>query len=301
LGLDVNAIRFILDARAGGASFERVATIGRQTLQIDRDTLAGLLTAYGMPTTADDAARILAEAGNFCEPLLKYIGACEIDSIDFSPYQDASCLHDMNDPIPPALKNRFSVVIDGGSLEHVFNFPRAIANCMEMTQAGGRYLATTPTNNFMGHGFYQFSPELYYRVFSPENGFVVERMVIYEECWPFVWHDVLDPEQVRRRVTLINRYPTYLLVQGRRVEVVAPFARAPQQSDYVVIWQESTGGTRRSVPATNGESPTGLRRAIRVGVGRLVPEALKASYRRIRQGKNPFDPRLFKKVERSLL
>jgi hypothetical protein len=32
----------------------------------------------------------------------------------------------------------------------------------------------------MGHGFYQFGPELYYRAFSEENGFQVERLELQE-------------------------------------------------------------------------------------------------------------------------
>ena len=77
----------------------------------------------------------------------------------------------MNLPIGDDLKRKFSVVIDGGTLEHVFNFPVAIKNCMQMLDVGGHFFVHTMANNFMGHGFYQFSPELFYRVFSPENGF----------------------------------------------------------------------------------------------------------------------------------
>ena len=69
------------------------------------------------------------------------------------------------------LKNKYTLVIDGGCLEHIFNFPVAIKNCMEMLQEGGHFIGITPANNLMGHGFYQFSPELYFRIFSKENGF----------------------------------------------------------------------------------------------------------------------------------
>src|SRR5438477_418150 len=79
--------------------------------------------------------------------------------------------HDMNEPIPDKFKETYTAVLDGGSLEHVFNFPVAIKNCMEMVKVGGHYLAITPANNFFGHGFYQFSPELYFTVLSKENGF----------------------------------------------------------------------------------------------------------------------------------
>ena len=117
------------------------------------------------------SAPCTAGSGGYAEEFLKRLGAKETISIDASAYEGASLVHDMNLPIGDDLKRRFSVVIDGGTLEHVFNFPVAIKNCMQMVDVGGHFFVHTMANNFMGHGFYQFSPELFYRVFSPENGF----------------------------------------------------------------------------------------------------------------------------------
>ena len=83
-------------------------------------------------------------------------------------------------------------MLDSGSLEHVFNFPIAIANCMALTEVGGHFVAITPANNWCGHGFYQFSPELFYRVLCAENGFRVERMIV-AECPDGTWLEVADP------------------------------------------------------------------------------------------------------------
>ncbi|WP_051358088.1 hypothetical protein [Rubidibacter lacunae] len=107
---------------------------------------------------------------------MKFLGAESIDSFDYSGYEGATCEHDFNQPISEDYHARYTVAIDGGTLEHVFNFPVAIANCMRMVEVGGHYLGLTPSNNLMGHGFYQFSPELYFRVLSPENGFSIEKM-----------------------------------------------------------------------------------------------------------------------------
>ena len=51
---------------------------------------------------------------------------------------------------------------------------------MEMVKRGGHFIGVTTLNNFCGHGFYQFSPELYYRVFAPGNGFEVVKMYVCE-------------------------------------------------------------------------------------------------------------------------
>lgn len=53
----------------------------------------------------------------------------------------------MNLPVPEVHKDSYTAVLDGGSLEHIFNFPVAIKNCMEMLKVDGQYLGITPVNN----------------------------------------------------------------------------------------------------------------------------------------------------------
>ena len=111
------------------------------------------------------------------------------------------------------------------------NFPTALRNCLDMVAVGGHFLGVTPANNLMGHGFYQLSPELYARVFQEENGFCLEKMVIYE-LGKSAWYEVIDPAQAGRRVILQNRRPTYLGVWARKIRQAEVFCRVPQQSDY---------------------------------------------------------------------
>ena len=40
-----------------------------------------------------------------------------------------------------------------------------------MVKLGGHFIGVYPIDNFCGHGFYQFLPELFFRCFSQENGF----------------------------------------------------------------------------------------------------------------------------------
>ena len=131
-------------------------------------------------------------------------------------------------------------MIDGGTLEHVFNFPMAIKNCMQMLDVGGHFFSHTMANNFMGHGFYQFSPELFYRVFSPENGFCVRRIVVFEQrVGRPRWYEAADPNDIGERVELINDRPTYLIVHAERIADVPIFAAPPQQADYSAHWSRN--------------------------------------------------------------
>jgi hypothetical protein len=59
---------------------------------------------------------------------------------------------------------------------------------MDLLKVGGTFVASTPANYFMGHGFYQFSPELFFRLFCPENGFrLAELRHSAERNTFFIW------------------------------------------------------------------------------------------------------------------
>ena len=131
------------------------------------------------------------------------LGVRDLSTIDNSDYEGASIVHDLNRPVPPELWEGFDAVVEAGSLEHIFNFPVAIANLMKMVRVGGTIFLTTVANNLCGHGFYQFSPELIYRVFSPENGFDNTSVVFLEAGSPSVElvpitrsYEVADPKIV---------------------------------------------------------------------------------------------------------
>jgi hypothetical protein len=155
------------------------------------------------------------------------------------PFEGASLIHDLNLPIDESLKERFSVVFDGGTLEHIFNVPQALRNCIEMLREGGTFIQHSPANNFMGHGFYQFSPELIYQVFSKSNGFEVVALLLQESVRGGRWYTVANPAEAGRRVQMTNRLPTTICTIARRVALVPILQTVPQQTDYAMGWQKT--------------------------------------------------------------
>ena len=51
---------------------------------------------------------------------------------------------------------------------------------MQMVRVGGHFMQLTVANNFMGHGFWQLSPELIYRIFTEDNGYRIECVLLHE-------------------------------------------------------------------------------------------------------------------------
>ncbi|MGD0746115.1 MAG: class I SAM-dependent methyltransferase [Verrucomicrobiota bacterium] len=236
MGLDINSVQFLVAARKRGAQFGRTIMLGRQSLSVFPRTMVGVLSRKGFPT---DKFQNPGPECAYAEPFFEALGAVQVDSMDVSPFEGAKFVHDLNLPIPSDWKEKFDAVFDGGTLEHVFNFPVALRNSMELVREGGRLFVHTCANNLCGHGFYQFSPELFYRALNPENGFEVERMVIHRLGPYGGWYEVSDPNTVRSRVELITFMPVQLLVQARRTKVREIFARPPQQSDYTALWHSA--------------------------------------------------------------
>lgn len=236
MGLDVNGVKFLLHAHALGVDFTRTAMIGRQGLHLTADQLRKQLACFGHANAAARARELLMRCQGYAEELLRHLGGEDVDSFDYSDFEGSNCLHDFNLPLPEKWKNTYTVVLDGGSLEHVFHFPTAIKNCMEMLQVGGCFLGITPANNFLGHGFYQFSPELFYRIFDRAHGFEIRQLIACETHSHSRWYAVANPKTIGRRVTLTNTRPTYLLVLAQKVAERPLFAQTPNQSVYVHAW-----------------------------------------------------------------
>jgi SAM-dependent methyltransferase len=234
MGLDINSVQFLIAAHKKGIRFDHTVMLGRHSLNVFPRTMTAVLERHGLNA---EKFKIAGADIAYAEPFFEALGAKQVDSMDNSDFEGAKLVHDLNLPIPPEWKEKFDVVYDGGTMEHVFNFPVALRNSMELLRPGGHLFMHTCANNLCGHGFYQFSPELFYRALSPENGFEVERMVIHRVGPYGNWHEVSDPNAIRSRVELITFTPMHLLVQAKRTSVKPIFAQSPQQSDYTAMWQ----------------------------------------------------------------
>ena len=227
MGLDRDVAKFLLAARERKVDFQKTLMLGNQWFDLTESTLHYLKKLFGL----DDSFTKIQDTQKF----LEFIGAKEISAMDISEYENANILHDLNEPIGDELKEKFTFILDGGTLEHVFNFPTALSNAMQMVEVGGHLAIIEGGNNFLGHGFYQFSPELFYRALSEENGFTVKRMIAAEVGGN--WYEVSDPKKVRSRVELSNAKPTYLMTLAEKTASVKPFGKMPQQSDYQAQWE----------------------------------------------------------------
>jgi hypothetical protein len=234
MGINLNSLRLLLTAKDIGADLSRVATLGRQGLHLQPSQIRQGLSEFGILKSIHECRKMKGEF--WADDLFRTMGVEEIESFDNSPYESATHVHDFNAHIPERFHERYSLLMDGGSLEHVYNLPVALENCMQMLKKGGTFIGASPCNNYMGHGFYQLSPELFYRSLSPDRGFVVQHMWLVLSRNDDLWYSVPDPAQAGRRVGVVGARPMQLFVIAKRVAVV-PLTGAPQQSEYAEAWK----------------------------------------------------------------
>ena len=231
------------------------------------------------------------EGESYAEPFFRRLGAASVDSLDASDFEGATIIADLNRPLPQSLRRRFSAVFDGGTLEHVFDIATAMRSCLDLVEEGGHYIGSSPANNWPGHAFYQFSPELVYRMLSPQTGYQMRAAFVVELRRNQRWYAIPDPDSVGARVFWTNRHRTQLMVVAHRVELLDLSDFVPQQSDYARRW-------RVNQQPADGQPVYGPKGRVKGLVWRATPPPAQRAYEAAKRWRiGPLDPAIFKRVE----
>jgi len=260
MGLEKIGAATFQSMKKRGIAMDSLLTFGRQHFSVSP---LHFTDVPGLPEIIRENPQLLGGSSAYAESFFKAIGIGRVESMDASAYESCSLVHDLNNPIPTDWHERYDVVFDGGTLEHVFHFPNAIANAMNLVKVGGVFVTATPSNNFNGHGFYQFSPELFFRLFNEESGFEVLMMALSESFGRRRVFKVQDPAVLGKRITFLGDGPMELVMVARRTRLVPAPAMVPYQSDYSATWKKNELPRQQT-----GRAAGSLKRAIR----KLIPE-----------------------------
>jgi len=202
-----------------------------------------VLSAHFPSLSAED----LLQDDPFAETMFDALGFADIESIDISDYEGATRVWDMNAPVPKDWHGRYSLIFDGGTLEHVFNVPQAFANVFNMLQVGGRFVGANPFNGFLSHGLYQFSAELVWTYWKHGCGCTMHTCRAIDRDGRFV-RDLPDPTASGMRLKLrsgpsfLGRFPRDKLILWYEIEKLdgSKLPADIQQSDYVTSWSQAS-------------------------------------------------------------
>lgn len=195
MGISRACAQLILDDHARRRLRGDVLLLGRQDCVFGPDDLRRWARARGLPLREEalasppDARRSASVSRRGIEDrrFFEALGCGAVESVDLSTFEGASVAHDLNRPLPEALRGRFDVVFNGGTLEHVFHLPQALANVHDALRVGGRVMHLAPVSNQIDHGFYGFSPVLFADYYAA-NGYEVATSLLFQgRDWESPW------------------------------------------------------------------------------------------------------------------
>lgn len=175
MGLPLSSLRLILREHKKDPFRGRVLTLGRMAVLATYEQVLTVFKEEGVipadaelpkdrhtniPSMKDGAGEERFFTSD--QVFFKLLGVEKAEAMDISDYEKAEYLCDLNRPVPSELAGRFDAILDFGTIEHIFDVRQTLTNISRMLKPGGRILHCVGTTNRIGHGFYMFSPCLFY-------------------------------------------------------------------------------------------------------------------------------------------
>lgn len=179
----------------------------------------------------------------YAENFFKLLGYDSVDSMDMSTFEGASVIQDLSGKLDSSLKERFDVIYDGGTCEHIFELPKAFRNIHKMLKPGGTLIGHSPCNNWINHAFYQISPEMVYGFWEKAMGYEVLHLYLQPLLPNFAGHvaTTTNPNETGKRPRIRGELPKnspLILNYAVRKPLKAGAGKSKvYQTDYVEKWQ----------------------------------------------------------------
>lgn len=238
MGIDLPQLAQLVQLAGRFRPAGRTLMLGRQGLHLrvaEARRADRLIAAAGLGFTIADVQR----DDGFADSLLARLGFGAVEAMDFSDYEGAAHVHDLNQPVPEALHGAFDMILDGGTIEHVFDTRMALENVYHMLAPGGRFVSVNGMNGWVGHGLYQFNPELVWSYWQRMQGCRVHLCLGLPKDKPGKAVPFPDPALRGRRLRLRGALPEgrvylYYEIEKTPSDVAAAVTL---QSDYQRRWK----------------------------------------------------------------
>lgn len=132
-----------------------VLLLGRQTMQFSANDAVALVESEGLrpvelaPADATTDRRTIASQGQSYirdDAFFKLLGNDRVRAIDHTDYEGAEIVHDLNLPIPDRLAGTADFILDGSTLDNMFNPAIGLQNITRLLRANGRFLSVNGGN-----------------------------------------------------------------------------------------------------------------------------------------------------------
>lgn len=236
MGLRITSMLTIEYARKQyGIDLSETLTLGRQFRAFTRKEFRKYLPQFS--DIPEEKLRKDFESP-YAEEIFQDMYGAKLKSLDGFAHEKPDIVWDLNRPVPEEMKGICTCLIDGGTMEHVFHVPQLLHNSFSMLKEGGCYISMVPTNNFNGHGLYQFSPDFFYSVFAKHNGMEIRDVFIVKfSAKNKVWKLNASTAAAGERLQFDVNTQTEIYVIAQKTGPTPEILTA-QQTDYEEGWYE---------------------------------------------------------------
>lgn len=261
-----------------------LVTIGKQGITFPVDDLKAWArqSDFNLDETRLEAA---IREGRFPtdEEFFQSLGFSAVDSVDCSEYEGATIICNLNNDIPEDLYNRFDVIYDGGSTEHMFNIPKAFENYNKMLKVGGLVIHSLPSTGCLDHGFYMFSPTLFYDYYTQNRWHIVDFYMLNIPCDSFSTWDIYEydePGPMLEDVAFEGRWTVFFIAQKR---AESTYLTNIEQHFFKKLWQDKQRVDTVDASEPAEKQPLGVFRK----TYRMLPEPFRIAVRAALFGNKP--------------
>jgi len=181
MGLSRAAVGWLMEEAARRPFSGTLLTLGVQNVFLNLQQFEDLAARMGVvlrPPPAETAAPLISGTVSAAHVFTR-LGFDRVVSMDVDDFEDCDVLFDLNAPeVPPEHRGTYDMVLDAGTLEHVFHLPNAFRNLVAFTRTEGRIVHLSPSSNHIDHGFHMFSPTLFWDYYSA-NGLEMPRFDLF--------------------------------------------------------------------------------------------------------------------------
>ncbi|MDA7443196.1 class I SAM-dependent methyltransferase [Candidatus Pelagibacter ubique] len=219
MALTFHTFKFLEKLKKDNLNFGETLTIGRLNNLLEKEDFKLL--------------NIQIDQNVYADRLMKqYFNLFSLNALDYSSFEDADIIHDLNIPLESPDK-QFNTIIDFGTSEHVFNVTECLKNISNLCKINGHIVHCLPANNNCGHGFWQFSPELFFNIYDKRNGFDETEIFLINLFDKKNWYKI-NKQKIGERLELNSKEPLYLLVKTKKIG--KNLYKNINQSDYEQQW-----------------------------------------------------------------
>lgn len=185
MGITLNTAYMIMQEGLRRPFNGKILQMGKQDIYLTWEDLQHVARHMGYPLRPLMERQIQLNQKDWCIPrkmitdttFFRALGFSEVVSMDYSAAEGADHIWDANNPVPREHYEKYDVVFDGGTYEHVFNGPNFLLNVCLMSAVGGRIIHETPSSGVIDHGFYSIQPTLYFDYYQA-NSFEINKLCV---------------------------------------------------------------------------------------------------------------------------